>query len=403
MFLPKQNRKDALPVILHFVTWYPSKANEVEGIFTRRHIDAFAENDSFTHIVVRKTEQEVSVYTYLKCLLGFFPTEVYKNRRIVVFPVKSILFRRFFWRFSHVFKAQMLRSLCYKLNPSLLHLHVVYGFAEEAMFLNDQYHLPFIVSEHMAPFPFDWLWDKEMQVVRPMRSASAVIAVSKAQAEQIREYTGIHPAIIPNVVEAAEFFYTPFEKQVSGLEIVLVGIYDSRKGADYVISVFSDFIQQYPGARLHFAGEATTERMTELERQIEEAGLQNQVIFHGKLTPGELCRLYQQCDFYVCASVWESFGLTMLEALFTGLPVLSTDCGGVLDFITEKNGLLISNDRRKETLLEGLLQMPDRLAYFDRAAIAAAAKEQFAKEKIKEQYNAVYHRVLSSAQTTTIK
>ena len=134
-----------------------------------------------------------------------------------------------------------------------------------------------------------------------------------------------------------------------------------------------------------------------LRKKFEKAGIKNVVQFHGQLTGSELCTLYQNSDFYVCSSEWESFGLSALEALFTGLPVLSTNCGGVPDFINSKNGIIIANDQKEETLLNGLLQMTNQLSSFNRKEIAVAVSKKFSNNSIKEKYFSIYKKVLQTA------
>jgi L-malate glycosyltransferase len=133
---------------------------------------------------------------------------------------------------------------------------------------------------------------------------------------------------------------------------------------------------------------------------LNQTGLQKNVEFHGHLSPSELSSLYQKCDFYVCSSEWESFGLSALEALFTGLPVLSTNCGGVSDFISPGNGILIENDQQPETLRNGLFQMVKLLPDFKRKTIAAEIRSRFSNQHIKEEYNKIYksisHTIASS-------
>jgi glycosyltransferase involved in cell wall biosynthesis len=254
----------------------------------------------------------------------------------------------------------------------------------------------------MGPFPFEWITDKQGLIIEPMQEAVAIVAVSVAQAKQIKTFTGVDAIVIPNVVNVEEFFYRTHQKTGNCLQLVLAGIYDSNKGADYLLAVLPSFINSHPNTILHLVGNADAERMAALQYQIKEAGIENVVKFHGQLTPTALCELYKQCDFYVCASEWESFGLTMLEALFAGLPVVSTNCGGVLEFMNEQNGILISNDRKEATLLNGLLQMTNQLSAFNRKAISATANKQFSCNMIKDKYYSLYKEVLQKADPRSV-
>jgi glycosyltransferase involved in cell wall biosynthesis len=316
---------------------------------------------------------------------------------VVQLPVESALYNKLLRRYKSAIELFQLKKLIKKYRPALIHLHVAYGFAKEVVYIKQKWGIPFLLSEHMAPFPFNWIQDLQTFVMLPVQEAEAVVAVSTAQAHQIKEFSGVQPLVIPNVVNEEEFFYAEQQHSDNYLHLVLVGIYDSRKGADYLLQVLPDFLKQHPNTKIHLVGEANPERMNVLQSIIQSRGIKQAVIFHGQLTPGDLCKLYHQCHFYVCASEWESFGLTMLEALFAGLPVLSTNCGGVLEFINAENGLLIVNDRQKKTLLQGMLQMTARLSSFNRKGIAVTASQQFSRNSIKDKYYSLYKQVLQTA------
>lgn len=390
-------RKQQRPVILHFVTWYPSNDNHVEGIFIQRQIELLASDERFQHIVVRKNSKTVSVVGHLKNLAGFFDQDVIGSMPVISLPDQSGLYRKYFWRYKKAFEQMLLNRLVKRFQPDLLHLHVVYGFAREALYLKKKKGLPFIVSEHMGPFPFAWLHDQEAVVKEPMNEASAVVAVSTAQAMQIESYTDRKVLVIPNVVDEAIFRYEEkklHKKDEHALHVVFVGIYAKAKGVDYLLRVFPAFVKAYPGSMLHLAGAASAERLHELQLLITKGGIENNVVFHGKLSATTLSKLYHTCDFYVCSSEWESFGLSALEALFTGLPVVSTNCGGVNDFIDAANGLLIENDQQESTLLQGLLQMARQLPSYDRKEIATRVREKFSNRMIKESYLSIYQQLL---------
>ncbi|MEX0929107.1 MAG: glycosyltransferase family 4 protein [Balneolales bacterium] len=68
------------------------------------------------------------------------------------------------------------------------------------------------------------------------------------------------------------------------------------------------------------------------------------VQFHDAVSREELVKYYQASDLFVLPSRYEGFGLSLVEAASTGLPVVSTDCGGPGDIINEGVGLLVDVD-----------------------------------------------------------
>ncbi|QNA44987.1 glycosyltransferase family 4 protein [Lacibacter sediminis] len=382
-------------VVLHLVTWYPSSDNNIDGIFIRRHVELLRADNSYEHIVVQKSSSKFSIVQHLLSLLGSFTRRVIGTTEVIQLPVESVLYNRFFWRYKKAIEKKQVEKLVRKYKPLLCHLHVVYGFGEEAVYLKKHLGIPFIVTEHMAPFPFDWLHNKQQTVIQPMLEATTVTAVGQAQANQIEAYTGVKPVIVHNMVSAKEFFYkahATIDPSVK-LEIIFVGIYDKRKGVDYLLKVFPQFLQQYPKTVLHLVGNADEERMKLINESVEEGKIASNVKFHGRLAAAELCQLFHSCDFYVCSSEWESFGVSVLEALFTGLPVLSTACGGVQEFMRPDNGLLISNDRTQKTLLNGLLQMTANIHSYNREFISTETTNRFSGERIRNDFYSIYNQV----------
>lgn len=384
------------PLVLHFVTWYPSENNHAEGIFIQRHVELLADNKTFRHVVVRKNPVPTGILEHLKSFFGFFSTKKVGTIDVVYLPEESRLYRFFFWRFRKQFEQFLIDCLYKKFQPAIAHLHVVYGFGKEAVYLKKSKQVPFIVSEHMGPFPFDWLGDKEYTVLQPMQIADEVVAVSSAQARQINAFTGIEPLIIPNLVNETEFYFDESfrtQKTSKSIQLVFTGIYAKAKGVDYLLSALPAFVQQYPNTVLHLVGGATEDRMKELKTVARKNDIEQNLVFHGNLQPAAINKLYNQCDFYVCASEWESFGLSVLEGLFAGLPALCTSCGGVRDFVNQENGILISNDQQTQTLLDGLLQMAATYQQYNRKKIAMDVKLKFSAATIREQYLNIYNRV----------
>lgn len=385
------------PTVLHFATWYPDKSNPVNGIFVQRQIELIASNHNYRHVVVKKSTKEISVLKYLLCFVGLFPSENNNGLKQIELPQQSFLYRSFFWRYRARAENFLLKKLIKKYAPAIAHLHVVYGFGQELMMIKEQFKIPYLISEHMGPFPFHWLPNKQLNVISPMQKADAVVAVSVAQKEQIFNTTGVNAIVIPNVIHASEFYFnkeagTKKEGQPS---IVFTGIYTKEKGADYLLKAFTEFRKKFPQSILHLAGAATDERLKVLKDLVEINNLDHSVHFYGRLNATELCRLYNQCDFYVCSSEWESFGASALEALFTGLPVLTTNCGGVPELIEPSNGIVVENNQEVNTLLNGLFRITEKLSDYSREAISDRAARKYSAAEVRDRYINLYDNILN--------
>jgi glycosyltransferase involved in cell wall biosynthesis len=146
-----------------------------------------------------------------------------------------------------------------------------------------------------------------------------------------------------------------------------------RKGlADLVQAFLSWQRLERPDAELHIAGEPrpASERYLDRIRQISEADTQRgRIVWRGPLRGAERDRFYEDLDFFVCPTRFESFGLTPLEALWHGTPVMVTKNVGMLEFISDADSMLSLGPGSPEDILDGLRQaMRGRDGYFTAAS-----------------------------------
>jgi glycosyltransferase involved in cell wall biosynthesis len=381
--------------VLHFATWFPKYDGDIDGIFIKRHIEVLSLSNEFQHAVIAKSHWKMGVLGLLRCILGKFPVMRVGNLDVNYFPNDESFNIRFFHRYKEQIWKVIICSLYKKFKPAICHLHVTYGFAQEVVYMKSALVVPFIISEHCAPFPFNWIQNKELVIDRPIRKADKIVAVSNAQAKQIKQYLITEVEVIPNVVNKSEFFYRG-PLQGVGINIVFVGIYDKRKGLDYLLNALPIILNEFPEIVVHLVGSASKERMAEIHQQIADFNIEKKaIVFHEVLTPIQLNALFNNCDFFVCTSEYESFGVAVLESLFAGLPVMSTDCGGVRDFLNESNSILIPNDNSISTLVEGFRKMLQILPQFNRHLISEEVNVKFSKNSIKQKYENLYSDILN--------
>src|SRR5690606_36571013 len=99
----------------------------------------------------------------------------------------------------------------------------------------------------------------------------------------------------------------------------------------------------------------------------------DRVRFHGPATQAELPGLFADADVLVHLSSYETFGLTVVEAAMTGLPVLVTACGGPQETLSDAQaqGLatIVRNLPEPEDVVEGIADLAERAAMCDRRAV----------------------------------
>jgi len=109
-----------------------------------------------------------------------------------------------------------------------------------------------------------------------------------------------------------------------------------KKGLEIILRMWPLVVAKYPGARLLVIGASRT---------MELPGLR----FIGKLANTEIARYYQAADVYLFSSLCqEGFGLSLAEALSCGCFCIASDVGGVSEFFSAGNGLLVKHPNQVE-------------------------------------------------------
>lgn len=215
-----------------------------------------------------------------------------------------------------------------------------------------QYILPFFVPKkvklvthiHDISFNFypqfirwtDLLFLKTL-IPWSIRKASKVIAVSGSAKEEIVKYYKvpeekvevIHNAIGENFLnnysvedpEKVRVKYALPEKF-----LLYVGTLQPRKNIPFLIKGFARLKEKMPQHKLVLAGPKGAHNYDkEIDKMIEESNLQNEVVFPGYIDAEDLPGLYRSADIFVFPSLYEGFGIPILEALAMETPVAASD------------------------------------------------------------------------------
>ena len=154
---------------------------------------------------------------------------------------------------------------------------------------------------------------------------------------------GLDSAIIPNTIDTRRF---PFRRRETfGPHLLCTRNLEALYNVGCTIRAFRLVQDRYPNATLTLVGSGSEEHILQaLTRELRLTG----VTFAGRVPPTEVSRFYQAADIFVQSPNIDNMPLSILEAFATGLPVVSTEAGGVPAILHhEIDGLLAPlNDHR---------------------------------------------------------
>jgi len=175
---------------------------------------------------------------------------------------------------------------------------------------------------------------------RGLEEADVVVAVSDYTKRQITARYNIDPEkieVVPNAVDHAKYKVN-FASNVSHLKnngkkiVLFVGRLTFQKGPDYFLRAAQKVSRLDPEVMFVFSGAGDMERW--LIQESAQLGIADRVVFAGFLRGDDLARLYRMADLYVMPSVSEPFGITSLEALANGTPILVSRQSGVAEMVS---------------------------------------------------------------------
>ncbi len=203
--------------------------------------------------------------------------------------------------------------------------------------------------------------------------ADRVICISQTTADDLSRYWNVPPArevVIYHGVEE-KFFEDPGDDQLQNDalyqpgRLVLVSPYnlEPRKNVSALLKATRALLADFPALKLVLFGHAmvTPEREQKFKDEVEQLGLSEVVVRPGVISDRMLRQLYRRADVFVFPSLYEGFGLPVLEALACGACVLTHRTSAPAEVAGDAAALVDGSDLEKLTgAIKALLLDPER-------------------------------------------
>ncbi len=186
------------------------------------------------------------------------------------------------------------------------------------------------------------------QTFEAVRSAKKILTVSEFSRREINKHLEISLEKIKVIGAGISSKFRSLEKNdpavlktfkkfgIDNPYIFYIGGFETRKNVSTLINAFSKIVRHYKNNlknRVLVIGGATPEEkhplLEDVVGLVEKLGIKDSVRFVGKLSDEELIHFYNGADFFVFPSIYEGFGLTVLEAMACGVPIIASQIGSI--------------------------------------------------------------------------
>jgi mannosyltransferase len=196
-----------------------------------------------------------------------------------------------------------------------------------------------------------------------------------ATSAKAKSYLQVPSTVVMHGVDTQVFHPTPNRTKLRadlGLpqDALILGCFGrirAQKGVDLLVEAACALLPARPHLRVIFTGRVTVDNRAFHAAQLARltaAGVADRVQFLGELPWSDVVRHYQALDLFVAPARWEGFGLTPLEAMACGVPVVASRVGAFESLVTAETGTLVPPDDAAALTqaLEAWVDNPARLA-----------------------------------------
>ncbi|MBO8130390.1 MAG: glycosyltransferase family 4 protein [Candidatus Marinimicrobia bacterium] len=220
--------------------------------------------------------------------------------------------------------------------------------------------VPIFISEHLKEFLLDNGFSKFQKnlIKKTYQFVDKIIVPSSAMKKSIlkkfhqdREKVTVIPNPVDEAFLTAEIVH---KKDISEFKFVTVSLFRPEKRINWLIKAFKELVRERQNLRLVIIGDGPEKN--NIFRLINKLNVKKFITLTGYLSKEEIIKILQKCHAYIQTSRVETFGMSIVEAMALGLPVISTKCGGPEDFINKNNGILVDINNYKN-LIDAMLRI----------------------------------------------
>lgn len=368
--------------ILFICSWYPSRVLEGNGIFIQQHAEAvqIKHNVHILHIITDKHCKQDIEYSS-KTINGVSTHIAYlkytKN------PITK--YYRYYKAYVEIWK---------KLPEiDINHVNVTYPLGLIALFENIKNKIPYIITEHWSDYQFPL--NKSISLIEKIITkkiisrAQFVCPVTKHLELAMKEFQlegNYFP--VPNIVNTNIFI--PTSKTTDDFEIIHISNMGNEcKNIIGILRVIAKLENKIPHLKFKLIGNNSEQH----KEEIENLNIQNiEVIKY--LEHKNLVKYLQKADLFVLFSNYENLPCVILESFACGVPVVTSNVGGIKEYFPSDFGILV--EPKDEVALENaILSMYKKRNETNEKKLHNYAVENFSPEVISNSFTKLYEQAIN--------
>jgi glycosyltransferase involved in cell wall biosynthesis len=378
--------------VLWLVSWYPNRLNAFTGDFIQRHVQAASLYAEVEVIFVKKDESLAANTSEVERTVTGNLTEqiIYYNSPKI--NLKIIDRAISFFNYKKYYRQAVEQYVKQNGMPAYVHVHVAMNAGVIALWIKKKWNVPYFVTEHWVgyyrecvPSIYDNNFLFRFLNKRVLAKATLFLPVTKGLGEKVNnDFVKVPYQVIPNVVNTDFFKYR--SSTPAKFRFIHISHINFQKNPEGMFSAAQLLKERGYKFELFMLGNQS-ESLTALANKY--GLLPDVVMFNNAVPYKEVAGFIQSSAAFLMCSRFGNLPCVLLEAVCCGLPVISTDVGGIAEAVNDDNGILVESEDIP-ALANAMQKMIDEYQHYNREKIAAEASAKYNYTKVGEQIAAFY-------------
>ena len=216
------------------------------------------------------------------------------------------------------------------------------------------YHGPYYCKENRKDILKAAIWDRTLL---PLSRKEKMVVLTKStlatdylRGKGLENVTTVGVGVdIENIYKETleddhhEFVEYLREKKGNNKFLLYIGAIEERRNILFLLDTFATVLKIKPECRLVLVGKGSEEYTAKCLKKMDQLGIRDKVFFQKRVEQRYLKFIYALSDVFLLPTRYEIFGMVLLEAMYFGLPVITTRNGGSCTLINSENGIVIDN------------------------------------------------------------
>ena len=368
--------------IAFLCSWYPSRVHPGGGIFIQQHAEAVStEHHVFAIHIISDENNKENIEIDASIINGVSTYIAYLK------PTKNPLLKLY----RYISAYRKIKTLLPKID--LFHVNVTFPHGLFALFEKLKNKTPYIISEHWSGYHFPQnksiSFFKKIALQKITGKASWICPVSENLKKSMIEYNlngNYH--CVPNYVNT--HLFKPTEKKSTFFTITHISNMGNEcKNVIGILKVIAKLEKKIPNLKFNLIGSNTEQHLNE----IKTLNIKNiQVINH--LPQTEMVTYLQQSNVFVLFSNYENLPCVILESFACGVPVVSSNVGGISEYFPDDFGILVP-PKDEVALEKAILAMFEKTEQTNKEKLHQYAEENFGSNAVGKEFSTIYYKTLA--------